>query len=420
MAKISILFLLGLISLSVFTNASSHLAHHRSHTHAANTYIYFVGDFNGDDYTDILRQKAGGWASDPAELFLSNGRGVFQKLTLPSNFDLNGDLTNLYIGDFNGDDNDDILRQEKGAWVANGDRVNTAYLLLSNGDGTFQKTVLNEAFDLNGDLTNLYIGDFNGDGRDDVLRQEKGAWTANNDRVNTAYLLISKGNDFTKYVLDEDLYLNGDYTNLYVGDFNADGNDDVLRQEHGAWAGDDVNMATLLISTGTGFRQTSLPSNFDLNGDLTTLTVGDFNGDGYADVLRREKGSWATDRVNTAYLLISNGSGFNKIVLDENLNFPATYTNVYVGDFNSDGKADLIRQEKGAWATSDTVDTTQILLSTGSGFNKVAYPHDTEMNGDVSTLYVGDFNADKYPDFLQVWGLDAHFVHYNQGDSTFF
>src|SRR4051794_28638293 len=78
------------------------------------------------------------------------------KIVLPENFDLKGDLTNLYVGDFNGDGKDDFLRQEKGDWA--GDQSNTANVFLSAGDGTFIKVNLPESIGLNGDFTNLYIG----------------------------------------------------------------------------------------------------------------------------------------------------------------------------------------------------------------------------------------------------------------------
>ena len=94
-------------------------------------------------------------------------------------------------------------------------------------------------------MTNLYIGDFNGDGKDDFIRQEKGGW--DDDENNTANLFISNGSDFTKYVLRESNLLKGDYTNLHVGDFNGDGKDNFIRQEKGSWDDDENNTAHLFI-----------------------------------------------------------------------------------------------------------------------------------------------------------------------------
>jgi len=72
-------------------------------------------------------------------------------------------LTNLYIGDFNGDKKSDILRQEK--WFRDDDNKLTAQVIFSKGNGKFTASTLPESFALKGDETNLYIGDFDGDGK---------------------------------------------------------------------------------------------------------------------------------------------------------------------------------------------------------------------------------------------------------------
>ncbi len=107
---------------------------------------------------------------------------TFNEIDLSDN--LKGDLTNIYIGDFNGDGRDDFIRQEKGSW--DDDSLNTADVLLSNGNGTFREIDLSD--NLKGDLTNIYIGDFNGDQTHGFIRQEKGSW--DNDSLNTADVLL--------------------------------------------------------------------------------------------------------------------------------------------------------------------------------------------------------------------------------------
>jgi hypothetical protein len=160
---------------------------------------------------------------------LSNGNGSFNKHNLPN--ELKGDLTNLYVGDFNGDGKDDFIRQEKGSW--DNDSNNTANVFLSNGNGSFRKHNLPN--ELKGDLTNLYVGDFNGDGKDDFIRQEKGSWDDNSS--NTANVFLSNGNgSFAKHNLPENFNLKGDLTRLQVGDFDGDGNDDFMRQVRVAMA----------------------------------------------------------------------------------------------------------------------------------------------------------------------------------------
>ncbi len=365
----------------------------------------YLGDFNGDGKSDILRQEKGSWDNDEArtaQVLLSSGNGSFTKRTLPENLFLKGDLTNLYTADFNGDGFDDIFRQEKDP--ADNDESNTAEVLLSsNGfDSFFTKRTLPETFFLKGDFTNLYTADFNGDGQSDILRQEKGAW--DNNKVRTAEVLLSSGNGaFTKHTLPERFALKGDLTNLYLGDFNGDGFDDILRQEKGAWDNDEARNAEVLLSSGNGsFTKITLPENFRLKGDLTNLYLGDFNGDGFDDILRQEKGSADNDRHRTAEVLLSSGNGsFTKHTLDESFKLKGDFTNLYLGDFNGDGKSDILRQEKGAW-DNDENRNAEVLLSSGNGtFTKITLPESFKLKGDLTNLYLGDFNGDGKSDILR-------------------
>jgi hypothetical protein len=363
-----------------------------------------TADFNGDGKADILRQEKGIWDDDNANIaniLISTGTG-FNQINLPAGLDLRGDYTNLYVGDFNGDGKSDILRQEKASW--DNDNSNTANLLISTGTG-FNKIVLSEDFWLHGDFTNLYVGDFNGDGKSDILRQEKGTWDDYND-WGVASLLTSTGTGFTQTWLPPELSVAGDSTKLYVGDFNGDGKSDILRQKRTIADNDNINTASLLISTGTSignvaiFGNIALSEDFWLQEDFTNLYIGDFNGDGKSDILRQEKSFWDNDAFNTANLLISTGTSFNKIVLDENLSLKGDFTNLYVGDFNGDGKSDVIRQEKGVW-DNDNSNTANLLISTGTGFNKIVLAESLNLGGDYTNLYTGDFNGDGKSDVIR-------------------
>ncbi len=324
--------------------------------------------------------------------------------TLSGSFALNRDYTNLYIGDFNGDNHDDILRQEKGSWSKD-DAVRTAEVLLFQGNGNFTRTTLPSYFYLNGNFTNLYVGDFNGDGKSDILRQEKGSWSKD-DAVRTAEVLLSQGNgNFTRTTLPDSFALNGNFTNLYVGDFNGDGKSDILRQEKGSWSKDDaVRTAEVLLSQGNGnFTRTTLPDSFALNGNFTNLYVGDFNGDRKSDILRQEKGSWSKDdAVRTADVLLSQGNGnFTRTTLPDSFALNGNFTNLYVGDFNGDGKSDILRQEKGSWSKDDAVRTAEVLLSQGNGnFTRTTLPDSFELKGDLIKLYIEDLDGDGRDEIL--------------------
>ena len=167
----------------------------------------------------------------------------YTPITLHENFLLKGDFTNLHIGDFNGDGRSDMLRQEKGSW--DDDAHMTAQVFLSPDDGNFNSITpitLPENFALKGDLTNLHVEDLDGDDFDEILVQEK-----QRDRSPTSRVLSwNDEQNFTKYPLPEALQVDGQSRQLYIADYNGNGqNDDILVQ-------DSENDSALLYSLPLG------------------------------------------------------------------------------------------------------------------------------------------------------------------------
>ncbi|WP_144875825.1 FG-GAP repeat domain-containing protein, partial [Hyella patelloides] len=173
-------------------------------------------------------------------------------ITLPENFALREDLTNVLVGDFNNDGIDDFLRQEKGN--GSGDGVNTADIFIADGNRDFSNISLPENLNIDGDLNNLHIGDFNGDGVDDILRQQKGSTDDDNPDTGRIYLNNGSGNfSVTRRIsLPESLLIEGDLNNLHIGDFNGDGVDDILRQQKGSTDDDNEDTGRIYLNDGSG------------------------------------------------------------------------------------------------------------------------------------------------------------------------
>jgi hypothetical protein len=128
-------------------------------------YTPFFGDFNGDGKTDILWVALDGYGRSTGQpiLWMSRGDGTFianSTLGGLSGSTVANDIPT--VTDFNGDGIADIL------WVpsdTNGLSSGQPVLWLGKGDGTF--TTSNVGSTLAGYVA--YIGDFNGDGKADVL-----------------------------------------------------------------------------------------------------------------------------------------------------------------------------------------------------------------------------------------------------------
>jgi len=365
--------------------------------------------------TVTASDEAGGKVEDEFNIAVSPSDSI----TLDENFALKGDHTNLYIGDFNGDGKSDILRQEKGHWAD--DLTRSAEVLLSQGDGNFTRITLDENFALKGDHTNLYIADFNGDGKSDILRQEKGEW--DDDDINTANVLLSQGDgNFQLIRLDENFALKGDLTNLYIGDFNGDGKSDILRQEKGHWAEDKSRTAEILLSQGNGnFNRITLYEGLNLRGDLTNLYIGDFNGDGQSDIFRQEKGEWDDDDIRTAEIfLFQDNVNFNFFItrtLIQGYLFKGDLTNLYIGDYNGDGKSNIYRQKKGDLTNlyvedldGDGFDEILVQLeSAGSPTSRVLFwdtqyrlPSALQVDGQSGQLHIADYDGDGQNDDILI------------------
>jgi hypothetical protein len=127
-----------------------------------------TGDFNGDGKTDLIHFADDGHVN----VCLSNGNGTFD--IKPAFFEGAGNnfYQNSYgIGDFNGDGKTDLIRYH--LFNDNNDNANLyADVWLSNGNGTFD---IKPAFPVQyGASSNGYqnfhgLGDFNGDGKTDSI-----------------------------------------------------------------------------------------------------------------------------------------------------------------------------------------------------------------------------------------------------------
>jgi RHS repeat-associated protein len=209
-------------------------------------------------------------------------------------------------------------------------------------------------------------GDFDGDGIPDFLQQ--------GSPLSDFYIANRSGGGYTKYAG----YSGYDwiYTGVLLADFDGDGCTDALQQEI---APGGTNAVTYSPFCHPAVASTGLPSG---NGNFY-YAFGDFNGDGKTDVIASGNGISLGD----LGLYLSTGIDF------VNYTDPLAVTNYdnpfYVGDFNGDGKADLIDANGKIW------------LSTGSDFVQASDPSGNPVVIPmVGTPIIADWNSDGASDIL--------------------
>ncbi|MFC0533388.1 C40 family peptidase, partial [Phytohabitans kaempferiae] len=212
------------------------------------------------------------------------------------------------------------------------------------------------------------LGDFTGDARSDVVAQygsgELRAWRSTGDLTQDQLLAPGSG------VRIGTGWTTGNVQRIVVGDFTGDGRDDVVGQfadgELRAWRSTGTLAEDQLLAPASGVRVGTGWS----AGNVQRIVVGDFTGDGRDDIVGQfadgELRAWRSTGDLTEDKLFAPGSGVR-------IGTGWTVGNVrriLVGDFTGDGKDDIVGQfadgELRAWRSTGTLAEDQ-LLAPGNG-----------------------------------------------------
>jgi RHS repeat-associated protein len=335
------------------------------------------GDWNGDGRSDVMLD--GGCY---VHLYMADTNGVMVHsgtFTKPSYCS-----ASTYPGDWDGDGKTDIAVFESVSYDAcsgSSERgpcpvfYQRIYLYRSTGTSM----VLFQTMAPEGENA-IAFGDWNGDGRTDLLLGEgntNGPYSCGNS---SAHLYLANASGIMTYASTFQ-YSGTKVDNIHVGDWNGDGRNDIAIKgswscivysgEYDVWGSGSYSPVFYQSAGSSMFATYTSPINADIQ------AVGDWNGDGLSDFAQ-----------GTMFLSLGNGS------------FASTGSSLpgnprAVGDWNGDGKTDV------------AYDHCSLYQSNG-----VSMVHMGNFCQGYGLLAAGDWNGDGGGD---IWRSDSPTIQYRTG-----
>lgn len=297
----------------------------------------------------------------------------------------------------------------------------------------------------------IVSGDYNGDGRVDIIKYTKNY----NSSSNNWRLHYSVGAGFSSaqvgslpavpnlYIENKNI-INRDYRSSFF-DFNGDGKDDfVYRTKAPISNGTTVekNLYTIMLSTGSSLvsleqGRTILPSNNDdyIGGFEfwnTYPLIGDFDGDGKSEILVLKGSNDYTSSGSANYMIGENylksyGSSYLLAKQLQGMPFDGSYTGsggskLYVVDVDGDGKSEVLS----LWKENNVEHAQSFKLNVSFDANNkpiIGNPafiaiNDAHFPTLTHEAYLGDFNGDGITDYLTYKSGENWKVAYGKGDGS--
>lgn len=354
-----------------------------SYATGTHPYAAAVGDLNNDTYPDIVVANSN---SNSISVFLNQQNGTFA--AVPGGFSIGNTPRSVVLADFNGDGKLDVATanygtSKVGVRLGNGNGTfqdNTQYLvggqpttiatglvnsddvldivtvgtagtlnvLKGNGDGTFQSVFSSTGGDA---ATSLVLSDFDKDGILDA------AYASNvTDRITLRFGIGDGTFEAINEAADYVSLPNGGALSLRTTDLNRDTISDFVTANAGNGA-----------IGGSSFRQGNGLGQFP-NGTDNTLGIvpvavetADLNGDGYPEAI------FANSAQGKVSIGVGDESGAFSLSL-QNFAVGSGVNHVAVGDFDKDGRLDIVAVNYDANSISVLINTTPSLARSLSGF----------------------------------------------------
>ncbi len=396
-----------------------------------NNHSLAQGDFTGDGICDVVKARG---ANNTLQIYqIQNGQLVTGgSYTSSQNFATTGDT--WLQGDFNGDGKVDVIRVHSSGDVAGGALVFTQFINTgTNGVGTAftqSNATITGTAPLWYPSRTYFAVDVNGDGKLDIICINGPNPTTGAPQLLTVTAFINQGNGTFNGVQWNYTSASGDpgsATKDYckssdrwmVSDFNGDGLPDLTKvMLDGGGGGGPASTSVRIYQNQNGsFLAKTLiyhsPGFYESDGSTFAYTwlTGDFNGDGLVDLARVPKTA-NTQGATTVSVYLSTAS------LSTGFTAPQSWLSltlgesdvVQAGDYNADGRSDLLRfhdQANGGQGGCTTTRSEYLsngvngfyLQSTGS-YQLPAVP-------SANNNLTADFNGDGKEDLIRFFGSSS-------------
>lgn len=309
---------------------------------AARNLLYAVADFTGDGKPDLLEVAANASATATQfSVFPASGDGTFQlatKVSQLSNPSAPQYMAAVAAGDVNGDGKSDMVF----AWAGQFGATPTISVALGNGDGTFQtqhdysipNTIIAGGFNV---ANGMVLADVNGDKKQDIVFLT--ATSAAPGPDSTLYVMLNNGDGTFQapQKIDAQPYM----SYLAAADLNGDRMADIAVNVESSLnsGGGTVNGSGLVyLAKGAGAFQPAVTVNPG-SPSPQAVAIADMNGDGKLDLAFAGTISSSAETGNVT-VLPGNGDGtFQTGVSTASQAHP---TGIAIGDINQDGKPDIV------------------------------------------------------------------------------
>ncbi|MBN2001267.1 VCBS repeat-containing protein [candidate division KSB1 bacterium] len=344
---------------------------------------FTVSDINRDGLADFIT------VSDAGKITLFLGQ-VFGGYTSEEIYDGPWSLSMknawFFITDCNNDGSVDLIFVESDGFTLN--------VFFGDGTGQFNAPVTSKITDFNiseDGFPGAY-GDINGDGYADLVYQELLAHGDFPDNYYYDYILLGQGDG--RFIVSDTLSTHAisfKFETCVIQDFNGDGNGDIAAVKSHS------RIDSLYVYTSDGQGKFSLNSIWEMGLEVQNLMAGDFNNDGYMDVISGNR-HFESGYLESINVRLGDGNGGFSVMRSYPLG--EKLWKIGVADFNSDLDLDV------AFLSTDKG------LGVGYGNGDGTFSRTVYLNPSLWwSLIVIDINGDTFQDimFLTYGGLSQLF-----------